>query len=934
MKGIIRLTCACLCFLVSVAASTAHGRFGDNGDGTVTDTSTGLMWQQATAPGTYAWWEARSYCEGLTVAGYTDWRLPTINELDSIVDRSRQNPAIDTAYFPDTRASAYWSSTFGYNQWGESAWGMGFYEGDALIAFDFGSYLYVRAVRGGQTLLLGNLAISSPRQGDHWDIGAQKRIAWDTASIPDNVRISLSRHGGKPDTFYEVIEDNMPNIGLYTWTVTGPESSSCALRIEPVSDATKGTTQSLFSIAELKNAYVYAEKLGSPRDYKMMLTGLYYDGVGPIETICTTSDNSVATISNGILTGLKNGYIEVSTSYRGKTYTKGLFVYTTLEAAETESNNTKAEADVIQASSGDPTLSRFYKGKVLSEDVDWFRFNLGSNSLVNFGYLSESNIADVQVDLYDSADTLLASSVSLNGQPITFPLGFSAGTYYIRLSSAGDIDQDNPHILAWKMLGSLPTKVTEPLSIGDTKSGTINTLRDKTEFTFTLAQDQEIEISFTPSGESAKYHLELLDKNEEVIDQIDCLQFTPVSFTAVYPAGSYTLRVTPMEVVDAVSPFTLSLSASTGQLEKEQNDTPSEATVFDITEPITGRLSSIGDSDFYVFNLDTPRFLEMNFAVPGSTGNFSLTLFKDSEQNEIDGIDIQNGQTTSLHMGLSVGRYFLRVRTIGGSADTLHNYTLTVRDSSQTDLEIESNNTSKFANAIGKDQTKRGRIYAPADIDHFGFHLPEDAFFTVHFLPSTTVADYKVSIVNENGMNLETYFSTNGVSVNIEDAYYEAGNYYIKVEPNGDIDQYKTYNLSLTSGANITGLKQLASVTVSGTKQAMITNETQTVAAMASYSDATATPLPSAVWSSLNLDVATVNEVGLVTAVTEGSTSIVATFGGLSGKFDVVVGAPAQTVSQHFGNLVLVAGGGADITNTLRESTQYLSDLVPNQASL
>ena len=97
-----------------------------NGDGTVTDTSTGLMWQQATAPGTYTWEQALTYCENLILnndgqwtsntpnasgAKYSDWRLPNSNELQSIVDYSRYNPSIDTTYFPGTVASDYWSST-------------------------------------------------------------------------------------------------------------------------------------------------------------------------------------------------------------------------------------------------------------------------------------------------------------------------------------------------------------------------------------------------------------------------------------------------------------------------------------------------------------------------------------------------------------------------------------------------------------------------------------------------------------------------------------------------------------------------------------------------------------------------------------------------------------------------------------------------------
>ena len=107
------------------------------------------MWQKATAPGTYTWEQALTYCENLTLGGHSDWRLPNRNELQSIVDYSRYNPAIDTTYFPGTVASYYWSSTPYANDASYYAW---------IVYFNVGyvynltktNYNYVRAVRGGQ----------------------------------------------------------------------------------------------------------------------------------------------------------------------------------------------------------------------------------------------------------------------------------------------------------------------------------------------------------------------------------------------------------------------------------------------------------------------------------------------------------------------------------------------------------------------------------------------------------------------------------------------------------------------------------------------------------------------------------------------------------------------------------------------------------------
>ena len=124
--------------------------FVDNGDGTVTDSDTGLMWQQDTAPGTYTWQQALSYCENLSLGRYSDWRLPNRNELQSIVNYSQYDPCIDT-YFPNTVSSYYWSSTSNV-YYPNSALYVYFFSG--LVRGDrYGSKVnsyFVRAVRGGQ----------------------------------------------------------------------------------------------------------------------------------------------------------------------------------------------------------------------------------------------------------------------------------------------------------------------------------------------------------------------------------------------------------------------------------------------------------------------------------------------------------------------------------------------------------------------------------------------------------------------------------------------------------------------------------------------------------------------------------------------------------------------------------------------------------------
>lgn len=78
---------------------------------TVTDNVTGLVWQRVVPVTTYTWADAKSYCATLALAGPTEWRLPTLIELLSIVDSGRIVPSINITAFPNVVPDAFWTST-------------------------------------------------------------------------------------------------------------------------------------------------------------------------------------------------------------------------------------------------------------------------------------------------------------------------------------------------------------------------------------------------------------------------------------------------------------------------------------------------------------------------------------------------------------------------------------------------------------------------------------------------------------------------------------------------------------------------------------------------------------------------------------------------------------------------------------------------------
>jgi Protein of unknown function (DUF1566) len=85
-----------------------------NNNGTITDTITELMWQSADG-GEMTVEAAKIYCDSFTLSGYTNWRLPTAQEAFSILNLDKNNPALNTLYFPNTNADYWWTSEFQVN---------------------------------------------------------------------------------------------------------------------------------------------------------------------------------------------------------------------------------------------------------------------------------------------------------------------------------------------------------------------------------------------------------------------------------------------------------------------------------------------------------------------------------------------------------------------------------------------------------------------------------------------------------------------------------------------------------------------------------------------------------------------------------------------------------------------------------------------------
>ena len=144
-------------------------KFTNNGDGTVLDNVTGLMWQQQES-GELTWPSAFAYCKSLTTAGYANWRLPDIKELFSIVSDQAAGVVFVSSFIQTSPiAEYYWANNTGVRnadlyRWAVNAGGgAGDHSMTETISAGGERPVHVRCVRGTSTLGKG------PRLHDNAD---------------------------------------------------------------------------------------------------------------------------------------------------------------------------------------------------------------------------------------------------------------------------------------------------------------------------------------------------------------------------------------------------------------------------------------------------------------------------------------------------------------------------------------------------------------------------------------------------------------------------------------------------------------------------------------------------------------------------------------------------------------------------------------------
>lgn len=116
------------------------------GNNTVIDQGTGLEWQKSDTAAKDTWENGLAFCEQLSLHSKTDWRLPNIRELKSLVEYDKYYPAVEPSI--PCRISIYWSSTSVMGNPSTKAWSVFFGNGDDIWKKKTEKFA-IRCVRGG-----------------------------------------------------------------------------------------------------------------------------------------------------------------------------------------------------------------------------------------------------------------------------------------------------------------------------------------------------------------------------------------------------------------------------------------------------------------------------------------------------------------------------------------------------------------------------------------------------------------------------------------------------------------------------------------------------------------------------------------------------------------------------------------------------------------
>ncbi len=479
-------------------------------------------------------------------------------------------------------------------------------------------------------------------------------------------------------------------------------------------------------------------------------------------------------------------------------------------------------------------------------------------------------------------------------------------------------------LYAVEQSGNVDMASAEPLAAGQALEGSFGG-NDYEEhwFAITPASDGYYRILHSTGTNESNNSLTILDGQGETIHAINTLPGSGLS-VPIYLMGQTTYYVH----LSGYSPeeFMLAYIFSAAGAPPS----PANSAAITLGEPVSGQVA-IASSNYYKLVLNGPRQLLFSYETPGSVTDMQISVYPEevSEETVLDRATSSNGEAKQIAIGLNQGTYYIEMKTIGNIDDLP--YTLTVAPNLQVAAgEYEGNNTLAFANNLSDGVMVAARNYSPQDVDLYTFHYaPASAqdYLTLTFTQQDTNGNHTIRLRNPEGNELKSYTVSNWQPLLPQKVNMKPGQYFLEVRDSSD--KRTEYQLTLAAKASkISAVKKVTGVELIPAKPVaeIKVGDTVAITARVYYSDGSVVENPGeASWTGTNPEAITVTP-GQVAVAKQGAGSVVVSFEGkvATMELDFSFG---EVKKQNFGNLIIVAGGGIEAGNKLKEITQYLTDL-------
>lgn len=428
-----------------------------------------------------------------------------------------------------------------------------------------------------------------------------------------------------------------------------------------------------------------------------------------------------------------------------------------------------------------------FSGSVNSSDTqDYYKFSLLTSTPFSAKLTGLSGDADLQ--LLDSAGTMLVKSSNYNTADELISKTLAAGTYYVRVYrysadtgyqltlQGGAPASTHDTLAAAQDLGSLSTT--------QTLSGAVSGADTQDYYKFTLAADAQFTTRLSGLADDA--NLQLLDGAGQVLADSTNAGAAEEAINRPLSAGAYYLRVYRASGDTA---YQLSLAAAPVGASSPSGDGNTLATAYDLgnfTAPVTlsGSISNTDTQDFYRLSLTATTLL--NVQMTGLTADADLRLL-DSQGTTLVKSSASGSANESLTRSLAAGVYYLRVYQFSGN--TAYQLSLSIGTAS-------SNTTMATATNLGTLTGTRqatGYVGSGHTDEYFKFN-----FTAKHKLTATLsglTADADLELLDSTGHVL-IKSNKRGTVNDLFSKDLNSGTYYLHVvRYSGDT----SYNLSLTA---------------------------------------------------------------------------------------------------------------------------------------